>query len=338
MEISSLVRRLTSRLAAVFRPTAPDVPVTAAAPFDHAAEPAVYRPDDEPAPEQTGGERTEPTWRPDHTFQSLADVDTAALDGKNFTIELDGLLYACDLALLPGADRLYVSLHAYADRITQHPPFFWTVLLNDTGHVLRISDPTLFLNEQLTVSGFLGREEQDPVEGVVAIARHLAARLGLGEDRIIFWGTSGGGFAALKAAAMLPRGRAVGINSQLVTEAPERFPWAHVTREMFRKGISYAEIRAAYPARASVAEALKQALARGDAPRFVLAQNIADDICYADHFVPFCGELGLDPAQSERTANVRTFVFHQRRGHGVVPPSISRMITREGVPFLFGEE
>ncbi len=198
--------------------------------------------------------------------------------------------------------------------------------------------PALFLNEKLTVSGFLGREEQDPVEGLVRIARHLAEQLGLAEDRIIFWGTSGGGFAALKAAAMMPRGRAVGINAQLVTDAPERFPWAHETREMFRKGISYAEIRAAHPARASVAQALKQALARGYEPRFVLAQNDADEICYDDHFVPFCRELGLDPAQSVRTPHVRTFVFHQRRGHGVVPPSISRMITREGVPFLFGEE
>jgi hypothetical protein len=204
--------------------------------------------------------------------------------------------------------------------------------------VLRISDPSLFLNDELAISAFLGPEWQNPIEGVVEIARYIAQQLGLREEQIIYWGRSGGAFAALQAATISPRGRAVGINAQLDASRFDDVAWARPIRETFRKGWSFADICEAYPVRSSVAKSLKWALRRGHDPRLLLVQNDADEMCYKDHFVPFCTESGLDPATSSRSRHVQTQVFHNWRGHNAVTRSVLKQISNEGLPFLLGKE
>jgi hypothetical protein len=280
-----------------------------------------------------------PVWRPDHWFASLAELKATEIDRKLFALELHDLLYACDLALLPEADRLYVTLHAYGDRQLQQPPFFqWERGLYDNGHVLRISDPTLFLNDELAISAFIGPERQSPIEGVVEIARYIGRQLGIREEQIIYWGRSGGAFAALMAATVSPRGRAVAINAQLDASRFDGAAWARPIRETFREGWSFVDIGEAYPVRMSVANALKWALRRGHNPRLLLVQNDADTMCYDDQFVPFCTDFGLDPAASSRSQNVQTLVFHNWRGHNAVPRKVLKQISNEGLPFLLGKE
>jgi hypothetical protein len=60
-------------------------------------------------------------------------------------------------------------------------------------------------------------------------------------------------------------------------------------------------------------------------------------MCYAQHFVPFCKALGLDVAAGSQTPNIKTQVYHNWRGHAVVPRSVAVRIASEGLPFLLGD-
>jgi hypothetical protein len=278
-------------------------------------------------------------WRPNHWLASLAEIDVAGLDRKTFALELNGLFYACDLTVLPDADKLYVSLHPFADRMYNHPPFFWAERgIFDHGHVLRISDPTLFLNDQVTMSCFLGPERQDPIEGVVQIAQQVGRQFGLNDERIIYWGKSSGAVGALRAATLVPHGRAVGLNSLIDGRMFDDAPWAREVRETFRKDWSFADIYRAYPVRSSLAQSLHWALQRGHAPRLVLLQNDQDEMCYADQFVPFCKEFGLDPEKDCQTENLKTLMYSDPKGHNSVPGDAVDRVILEGIPFLMGEQ
>lgn len=292
-----------------------------------------------PAPSERDGGAPKTVWRPDRWINSPAEIDVMDINRKTFAIELHDLLYACELTVLPEADRLYVSLHSFADRRTNQPPTFSVEpRLYDSGHVLRISDPSLFLNDELSVGGFLGSEARNPIEGVTAIAQHIAGLLGLRDGQVIYWGISAAGYAALRAATLSPNGRAVSINGLLEVAPFENAQWARPIRETFKAGWSFADIQEAYPVRSSVLAALNWARRRGHDPRFIMVQNDADALCYQDQFVPFCRAVGLDPAASMQDRYVKTIVYHNRRGHGAIPRSVVRRISDEGLPFLLGHE
>jgi hypothetical protein len=278
-------------------------------------------------------------WAPDEWFSSIADLTAVSLNQKTFAVDVESLLYACDLTLLPEARRLYVMLSSYLARPDEQPPKFrWARRLFDSGHVLRISDPGFFLNDELSTSCFLGVERQDGLEGAVQIAQQIGYGLGLGDEQIIYWGSSGGGFAALRAATLVTKGRAVAVNPQTEIRSFEGQPWAFPVSETFRKGWSFSDICEAYPIRTSVANALKWAIRRGATPRLVIAQNDADEMCYQDHFVPFCKEHDLDPSCDSRSKYVQTLVYHNWRGHGVAPRKVDLRISEIGLPFLLDDK
>jgi hypothetical protein len=84
-------------------------------------------------------------------------------------------------------------------------------------------------------------------------------------------------------------------------------------------------------------KALKWAIGRGHDPRVLLVQNDRDEMCYENHFVPFAREFGLDPAASSSSDHVRTLVYSNWRGHGVVTRKVAMQIS-ESLSFLLGED
>ncbi|WP_146112349.1 lysophospholipase [Arthrobacter sp. MYb222] len=76
---------------------------------------------------------------------------------------------------------------------------------------LSISDPTLTLNDNLRLAWFAGSEKQPGLQSAISkIVRHATNR----DEKIIYFGSSGGGFAALQYAARHPGSIAVPINPQ----------------------------------------------------------------------------------------------------------------------------
>ena len=60
-------------------------------------------------------------------------------------------------------------------------------------------------------------------------------------------------------------------------------------------------------------------------------------MCYADQFVPFCNEFGLDPKKDSHTENITTLIYSDPKGHNSVPGHAVDRVILEGMPFLLGK-
>jgi hypothetical protein len=279
--------------------------------------------------------RIDQQWPIARAFPSAAAITLDGIDNRAFTVEEAGLEFPCFLGRQPGADRLYVLLNGAVDRkITPLPVFArwnWRPILK--ANLLCVCDPTLYLDEKLRLGWYLGTAERDPIDGLLAILARVAEELAVPPEKVIFYASSGGGFAGLRAAARLPVGRCVAINPQI-----EIFRYhASLGRIMrvFAPELSEAEIAARWPERWSAIEAVRQGLAMGHDLRLALVQNRADAPHHAGHYGRFCEAFGLPPAGGP-SADRRMIAmpYDAAAGHGPEPAYVARRIVEELVPFL----
>lgn len=193
------------------------------------------------------------------------------------------------------ADRLTVVLNGYCDRSRRTPPVFldWPKSSETFGHILRISDPSLFLSDWITGSCFFGTEAENPIPAVVSCTKRIAQQLGIQENRVVYFGHSGGGFGALQCAIFDPPSSALAINPVLEPEHYAKYNFAKEMMTIFRPNAGLAEIRRDYPERISITEAVKSAHAAGVKPCLGIIQNVLDTHHYGKHFVPFCQSVGI---------------------------------------------
>ena len=269
---------------------------------------------------------------------ALSELDATALiqlDDTSFLIADREVELHCRLKLLPEADRLFVMFSGAVDRSKPLPVFArwnWGKVLG--GHVLSVCDPTLFLDDQLRLGWFVGNRTLDPMGALVRIVDRVRALTRIGEGRVIFYGSSGGGFAALLAAASLPHGRAIAINpqSEIINYYPRAV--ADVAR-VFAKGWTPARCRDAYPLRWSALAAVAEANRAQRDLRIVYAQNLIDKWHHARHYIPFCAQTGASASGGlSRDGRIRTHVFSSPEGHGAEPAEVVKFILAEGLPHL----
>lgn len=74
--------------------------------------------------------------------------------------------------------------------------------------VLAVADPAIMQSEHLLGAWYIHREH-DVLAGISAAVASIASEAGISPDRIVFYGSSLGGFGALACAALLPGSRAV---------------------------------------------------------------------------------------------------------------------------------
>lgn len=159
------------------------------------------------------GQRTT-DWRfdgPPALFDSLEDFERRSSTPQN-NIQIDD-----DLPIhLHWTDaRAEVLLVAFAGAVTKQsasvPAFTGYSLTRDLpADVLLISDPSLILHRDLMLGWYLGSVQQpDLPERIARIIRSVA-----GDHRIVLFGPSGGGFAALDQGRRLPGSTVVAANPQ----------------------------------------------------------------------------------------------------------------------------
>lgn len=258
-----------------------------------------------------------------------------ALDSNSFIVADQEVDLPCRLKLLPGADRLFIMLNGAVDRSKPLPVFArwnWGKALG--GHVLAVCDPTLFLDDELRLGWFVGNRTMDPMRALHRTVETVRGLLGIAADRMVFYGSSGGGFAAIVAAAGLPQGRAVAINPQ--TDITLYYPRAvaNITK-VFAAGWTPQRCLDAYPLRWSALAAIADAR-RGDRDlRVFYAQNLVDRGHHSRHFLPFCKQVKAPPTGGLSVdATVLTHVFSSPEGHGAEPPEVVKYVVTHGLPHL----
>jgi acyl carrier protein len=291
---------------------------------------------------QAAEPRRKPTWDIAAHFSDISHLRLAGLNKKAFSVQVEGLHYDCYLNRRRGADRLFVLLAGAIDPKIHKLPHFarwnWAPVLG--GSVLCINDPTLRLNPTLRLGWYLGDKDRDGVQGLLRIARNVAARLAIPAGRIIFYGSSGGGFAAIAAASRMRDGRAVAINPQLDITLYSATSVVRKAAAVFDKDADPPTLRRRYPLRWSARMAFRAARQVGKGTRLVIVQNEQDTHHYEEHYKPFCDELGLPYGGGVNAeGDAMSMVYSSPSGHGAEPIDVAREIIATGFPFLLrGDE
>jgi pimeloyl-ACP methyl ester carboxylesterase len=267
--------------------------------------------------------------------EALDAATLSGLDAKNFLVADPEVDLPCRLKLLPGSTTLFVMLNGAVDRTKPLPVFArwnWGKVLG--GHVLAVCDPTLYLADQLRLGWFVGNRSIDPMKALLRTVERVRMHLGIADARVVFYGSSGGGFASMVAAASRPVGRAIVVNPQ--TDIT-KYSLKSVERvaQVFASGWTAQRCRDEYPLRWNALEAIAEAGRRQHDLRIVYAQNLKDAVHHERHYIPFCAATGAPQAGGlSSDGRMCTHVYSSPEGHGAEPPEIVRFFASDGLTHL----
>lgn len=228
-----------------------------------------------------------------------------------FTRWHEGLRYDFALAKRPRSRRLFVLFSGAASRDKLDPPVFqrWKWADRFPGHVLYVSDPALFEDEALGLAWYIGVGDRDPLPFIADTARSVAGYLGLQEDKVVFYGSSGGGFAALRMQDFMAEATSVAINPQVTLTKYNRSLVGRYVKTCH--GVSLNEFD--FEANRDRFDLL--AHPKTTENRLILVQNTLDKSHYTKHFSAYCEMLGISPNESTEKGNVKTILFSHEKGH-----------------------
>lgn len=213
----------------------------------------------------------------------------------------------------PEHKRLFVFFSGDARRGTNDPPVFqrWSWARHMPGSCLYVSDPSLHLAPDIGLAWYSGTSTFDPLKAISALMARLVARFGFTPENIFSYGSSGGGFAALRFGALNDGIGVITINPQIVVSAFE--PASHLKRyaKTCFDGMEPQQAVAAFPDRFNMLENV-EALRKH---RLIYVQNTMDVEHYDDHYLPFCKAMGAPSTENTTEGNFRRVLFEHPEGH-----------------------
>jgi Heparinase II/III-like protein/Heparinase II/III N-terminus len=242
---------------------------------------------------------------------------------QRLDVHIDGL----DYGLLTGTRRrgpLFVLLRgAEARHDNVQLPRFSRFSWRDQfpGTVVCIADPTLYLDSELKLGWYFGLPGHDVVNNLCRIVEVICGRLGLAVENAVFYGSSGGGFAALQCAARMGRGAtAVAINPQtnVLDYYVERSVDAFLA--VCTGGMTRQHAIRRFGPRLSAMLSWQQDPA-GEA-RCLIVQNSVDNEHYSNHFRPFAERFGLPDNGQTDDGRMASIIYDHPSGHAAEPTTL----------------
>lgn len=152
---------------------------------------------------------------------NIKKVDIEKIDiveNGRYNIEIDNILFECFYYSKEKSNKMYVILNGGG--MTPHTPrpvfkrwSFYSVL---DGIFLNIADPMYEeYDGDMYVAWYYGKKQQPYLDYVVEIVKKIAVQKAIKRENIIFYGSSGGGYAALYCSCKLQGTKAIAINPQI---------------------------------------------------------------------------------------------------------------------------
>jgi hypothetical protein len=209
-------------------------------------------------------------------------------------------------------NRLFVLFSGDAMRSKNNPPVFqrWSWANFFPGNCLYISDPALYLDDRLGLAWYAGTDRFDPMLEIVKIVRSIADHLEISNEEIYSYGSSGGGFAALRMAAMMEGAGAIAVNPQTVVTNYAMKNTDRYLRLCFNGRDRDAAIRD-FPERLSLIHYINILKHR----KIIYIQNELDEHHYEYHYKPFCEAMNESYDINSTTGNFRRLIFSHADGH-----------------------
>lgn len=225
-------------------------------------------------------------------FPKIKNIFTCNIKTSNYIYPA---LYFPPPTPTEGMNFLFVMLPSAVDRNSMELPCFhrWTWALDGLfpGSVLCIADPTLEANKNLSLGWLIGNKTNDATKELAYFIKKFAKQEKIPEERIVFYGSSAGGFAALALAAHVEGSVAVSINSQTEILMYENTHQVSLIKEICFETKSTEEISLKFRDRISMSNRWKSV----KKSKAFIVQNETDTHHYNEHFMPFIQSLGGIP-------------------------------------------
>ncbi len=244
------------------------------------------------------------------------DYEPSALSNSSaiYLTEEGGLKYEFLLRPKKKSSLLFVLFSGDAIRKKYQPPVFqrWSWSKYFPGHCVYFSDPVLHLDPRIGLGWYSGTKESDTLTTIARIVNEIASHLKVDSGNIVSYGSSGGGFAALRLTSLLGQGVSICINPQITTY---KYLPKHFNRyvDVCYPGMSTEEVVLRYPDRVD----LTTLGAKIKRQRIIYMQNLDDTHHVEEHYKPFCASIGeQNPLeQSSSCSNFNKVLFNDPRGH-----------------------
>ncbi|QYF89886.1 hypothetical protein [Arthrobacter sp. PAMC25284] len=147
---------------------------------------------------------------------------------------------------------------------------------------LYFSDPALYHNSNLGLAWYAGNRQGDYLAHIAQIVASVATAIGADQDQVFSYGSSGGGFAALRFARYYQGLQVIAINPQTdLWKYPVKW-----TNRMSKVCYNADDLGGVPHDQAYKFTALDPDVMAG-ARSIFLAQNVQDTDHYENHFTPF---------------------------------------------------
>lgn len=243
----------------------------------------------------------------DAIFDSLADFSNQDLPNGRFRVWQSEAKFECLYDRKKNSEYLYVFLNGSRgetpDKFAPLPRFgrwSWHELFN--GSTLYIEDPMLYKYNDLNLGWYYGTEETSYLDLTLNIVKSIVKKTG--NPKVIFYGSSGGGYAALHLASMLPHSFAISINPQIALDQ-----WGSASD--FSRITDIDLLANDKHHRNSTAKKIIESNSK-----FLIIQNILSIDDCALHLFPLCKSLDFFPdfGLSQKN-NLLTWLYSTPAGH-----------------------
>lgn len=250
------------------------------------------------------------TTQPHLPYETMTTSSGLDIDYMSMNDQTGSMVVLMSNALVPGReDRRFPAFHRWS----------WAAAWPDS-HVLAFADPALRGNPVPDGAWYLDAQH----DTIRAIAEAVAAEAEQREiplDRVVYYGSSLGGFGALCAAAV--------TGSRAVVEVPQIdfrhwFPGAIKKVEEHVLGGPLSEFHAAHPERIDVWERF---LHQGHFPAFTIVTNELDK-SFADQ-LSLIGRVREHPRYDKTRAEV--VITAATKGHQVLAKDVATGLVREAL-------
>lgn len=240
------------------------------------------------------------------SLSELVVLDVAA----EYVVYHDGIKFEFYYKPNNDSDILYVFSPGYLNRELYSHPYYqrikWFDVIERKGLVL--SDPTLNLSGTMGIAWMQGTLKNFYLEKYAEVIKCLSMKIGVIEDKTMFYGSSAGGFASLMFLTYFPSSFAVVNNPQTNIF---NFEEKHVRKllDVSFNSMSTNQAKSSLRSRFSVSDAYRDF---NIIPRFIYVQNTSDIDHYKNHYLTFVGGLNdIFSGYKEYKLIDNIFVFYQ---------------------------
>lgn len=175
------------------------------------------------------------------------------------------------------------------------------------GTTLNIEDPMLYKYPNLNLGWYYGEKQRNCIlNTILQLVKKITDQVNA--KKIIFYGSSGGGYAALQAASMLSNSLAIAINPQIYPQN-----WGSANEFENITGINLNDYD---PFDRNATDKLIQ---KSQSSKFFIIQNTLSPGDLKYQFFPFCSNVSISPNYGlSLNKNILTWLYATPGGHSSV--------------------